>query len=273
MLLDGALQSPVLSLFSSTSSHPTLLAQLQVSDSCASDSFISLLDDATDAHEQLLGWAGSSAADLEARSASLGQLRKNQDAHPGGEGIEVKMKDLASRALHLQGPDCRTTSAKWGSWEKGKWREEGLRIELPLMHIQLKDLGQTMYLDIGVLDEAGDLTVVRCSTWQTYPKVQAATPSHPRLLHLPLAFPSSSPSSHTTPLLSRWTTLALPLHTLLLSLPAPSPRFKAVLGVEIHATCRLRRIWFSAEGAAPNEVGEEELRRGIMPEMAMFAAA
>ncbi|GAA5897565.1 hypothetical protein JCM6882_003518 [Rhodosporidiobolus microsporus] len=269
MLLDGVVQSPVLSLFSSTSSHPTLLAQLKVADSSPADSFISLLDDSTDAHEQLLAWGGSSAADLASREASLAQQRKNQDVIAGADGRDA-IKELASRVLHLQAPDCRSTSVKWGSWEKGKWREQGLGIELPVVHFQIKDMGQTMYLDVGVLDDAGEVTVVRCSTWQPIPKLHPATPSHPRLLHLPLHFPSSS-SSATTFLLTRWTTLTLPLHTLLSSLPAPSPRFKAVLGVEVHATCRLRRIWFAADGGAPPEVGVDEVRRGILPEMAMFA--
>lgn len=40
----------------------------------------------------------------------------------------------------------------------------------------------------------------------------------------------------------------------------------------MHATCRLRRIWFSEEDA-PAEVDEALLLRGVMPELALFAAS
>lgn len=94
-----------------------------------------------------------------------------------------------------------------------------------------------------------------------------ATDSYPQLLQLPLRFPSSA---SPTPLLTRWSTLSLPLHTLLSSLPHPA-RLKAVVGVEVHATCRLRRIWFSEEGV-PGEVDDGMVRRGMMREMALYAA-
>ncbi|GAA5874180.1 hypothetical protein JCM8547_008392 [Rhodosporidiobolus lusitaniae] len=107
---------------------------------------------------------------------------------------------------------------------------------------------------------------------QTQPKLYPAAPSHPRLLHLPVLLPSASSSSSPSTLLTYWTTLTLPLRTLLSSLPPPAPRFSAVLGVEIHANCSVRRVWFSGEGMS-GEAGEEEVRRGLRAEMALFAAA
>ncbi|BGP16131.1 hypothetical protein JCM10213_006065 [Rhodosporidiobolus nylandii] len=266
MLLDNVVQPTVLSLFSSTSSDPTLLAHLKTDSATPSDSFISLLYDSGDSHETLLAWSASSAADLAARTASLATQRSNQDE--GASEDAPPLKQLSGKVLHLQAPDCRTTSVRWGSWQEENWRKEGLGIELPVLHLQVKDLGQTMYVDVGILGEKGDVTLVRFSTWQPQPELLPATPSSPRLLHLPLTFPSSTAS--TTPLLTRWTTLTLPLSALLSSLPGQS-RLKAVLGVEVHASCRLRRVWFSREGV-PGEVGEVEISRGSMPEMAMFAA-
>ncbi|GAA5999070.1 uncharacterized protein JCM10292_003303 [Rhodotorula paludigena] len=257
MLLEQVVQPSLISLFSSTSSHPTLLASCKVDAATASDSFISLLDDATDSSETLIAWHGSSPADLSARAASVGQLRGH---------YPPDVKDLRGQVLHLQAPDSRTTSVRWGSLSGETWRRDGLGIELPVVHLQLKHLG-AMYFEVGVVDKQGDLTVVRCSTWQTQVKLHPPTPSHPRFLHLPLLFPSST---STVPLLTSWCTISLPLHTLLGSL-SPPLQFHAVTGVEVHATCRLRRVFFTDEDT-PGEVDEGLLRRGVRPELAMFAA-
>ncbi|GAA5977795.1 hypothetical protein JCM11641_006075 [Rhodosporidiobolus odoratus] len=273
MLLDKVLQPSILSLFSSTSSHPTLLAHLTVPPS-APESFISLLQDSDNSRETILAWGGASSADLEVRVTSL----EAQQGHRGqvGAGEEQNRparKHLRGQVLHVQAPDCRTTSIRWGSWKENSWKETGLGTELPVLHLQVKDLGQMWYVDVGVLDDAGEITVLRASNWQPHAQLHPATTSFPRLLHLPLSFPSTT--NQTTPFLTHWTTLSLPLSQLLSSLPAasaPAPRFKAVLGVEVHATCRLRRVWFSEEGV-PGDMSEEEVRKGRMQEMAMYAAA
>ncbi|BGP48145.1 hypothetical protein JCM10450v2_004017 [Rhodotorula kratochvilovae] len=87
------------------------------------------------------------------------------------------------------------------------WRRDGLGVELPVLHFQLKHLEQTMYIDVAVVDEQDEVIILKCT-----------------------------------------------------------------VGVEVHATCRLRRIWFSDEGS-PAEVDEALLGRGVMPEMALLAAA
>ncbi|GJN89359.1 hypothetical protein Rhopal_002339-T1 [Rhodotorula paludigena] len=246
MLLQQVVQPSLISLFSSTSSHPTLLASCKADAATASDSFISLLDDATDSSESLIAW-----------HASLGKLRGH---------CPPDVKDLRGQVLHLQAPDSRTTSVRWGSLSGETWRRDGLGIELPVVHLQLKHLG-AMYFEVGVVNKQGELTVVRCSTWQAQVKLHPPTPSHPRLLHLPLLFPSST---STVPLLTSWCTISLPLQTLLISL-SPPLQFHAVTGVEVHATCRLRRVFFTDEDT-PGEVDEGLLRRGVRPELAMFAA-
>jgi len=87
------------------------------------------------------------------------------------------------------------------------------------------------------------------------------------MLHLPLAFP---PSSSTV--LTSWSTITLPLAALLSQLPslgASSPgRLSCVLGIEVHANCRIRRIWFSNDG---KETDEWLARKGLMSELALYA--
>ncbi|GAA5898915.1 hypothetical protein JCM8208_005427 [Rhodotorula glutinis] len=259
MLLDKVVQPPLLSLFSSTSSHPTQLAECTAAGDAVTDSFASLLQDASDDREKLLAWNGSSAAELSARVDSLRRLRR---------GLPAGAKDLEGQVLHLQASDCRTTCVRWGSLSARDWREDALGVELPAVHFQLKNLEQTMYLEVAVVDERDEVTIVRCSTFQTHPELLPPTEAHPRLLHLPLLFPSTDSS---IPLLTSWCTITLPLRSLLLSL-SPPVKLKSVVGVAVHATCRLRRIWFSEEDA-PAEVDEPLLLRGVMPELALFAAA
>lgn len=123
------------------------------------ESFISLLEDSGDAKETLVAWqpAGTSN-DLATRVASLAKQRQtNEHEHSA---------DLKDQVLHLQAPDCRATYARWGSLRKGKWKDDGLGVDLPVVHLQVKDLGQAMFLDVAVVDDRGELLVVRASTWQ-----------------------------------------------------------------------------------------------------------
>ncbi|TNY18651.1 hypothetical protein DMC30DRAFT_402568 [Rhodotorula diobovata] len=259
MLLDRVVQPSTISLFSSTSSHPTLLARCTAAADSTADSFVCLLNDATDSHEEILASKSpSSATNPSSRAESLARLRR---------GLPDHAKDLDGQVLHLQAPDCRTTSIRWGSLSPETARQHGLGVELPAVHFQLKHLEQTMYLEVAVLDERGEVTVVRCSTFQETPELLPATADHPRLLHLPLRFPSSDTS---VPLLTSWCHVALPLQSLFASL-TPPVRLKSVTGVAVHATCRLRRVWFSQEDA-PAEIDEDLLSRGVMPEMALFAS-
>ncbi|GAA5862047.1 hypothetical protein JCM1840_006919 [Sporobolomyces johnsonii] len=259
MLLDKVLQPSVISLFSSTASHPLLLASTATSQSLTSDSFVSLLADATDERETLVAWNGG-PAELTPRRESLAAQKKG-----GRVGAHLR-----SQVLHLQDPDCRNTSVRWGTWRKERRGDEGLGIELGFVHVQLKNLGQMVFFDVGAMDDRGEVYLIRCSSWQSQPKAYPATPSRPTLLHLPLVFPPAS-----SILLTSWTTITLPLPTLLASLPAlglsPAGRFTCVVSVEVHATCRLRRIWFSQDAAAA-EVDEAMATRGMMSELGMYAA-
>lgn len=100
------------------------------------------------------------------------------------------------------------------------------------------------------------------------PALHPETEEEPPVLHLPLRFPSHAA---TTPFLTAWTTISLPLARLLSSLDPPR-QFRAVTGVEVHATCRVRRVWFSEEDMPAEVEGPEDLKRGMPPELALYKA-
>lgn len=82
------------------------------------------------------------------------------------------MKELRGRVLHLQAPDCRTTSVRWGSMGGtgiAKEEEKALGVELPLLRMQVKDLGQMCYVDVAVRTREGETVVLRASNWQVRP--------------------------------------------------------------------------------------------------------
>ena len=81
--------------------------------------------------------------------------------------------------LHLQDPDCRTTSVRWGSLvrQDGKGTEGALGIELQYLHLQVKNLGQNFFLDVAVIDDRGEVFVLRSSTFQVRRYSLPLTPS------------------------------------------------------------------------------------------------
>ncbi|GAA5943715.1 uncharacterized protein JCM15063_005813 [Sporobolomyces koalae] len=256
--LDAPAQPSIISLFSSTASLPLLLASnVQSSTTATSDSFVSLLHDRTDGEETLISFNGE-PSELSQRARSIVR-RPLED--PGGQ-------DLRSRVMHLQDPDCRTTSVRWGTLRPERANADGLGIELEYFHLQVKNLGQNFYFDVSVANDLGQTFVFRCSTFQQEPKLHPATDFRPAMLHLPLAFPPPTPT-----LLTSWSTITLPLSNLLSSLPKfgvqQAGRFSSVLGVEVHANCRIRRIWFSNDG---KEADEWMARKGLMSELALYAA-
>lgn len=273
-------QPAVASLFSSTSSHPLLLSSaVTASKSLTDDSFISLVQDADDSDEQVVCWHGSSASS---------RVMK-------GKGKQVDRGNIRSRVLHLQSPDVRSTSVRFGSADTSAQGSKALGLSLPFLHLAIKDLEQAWYFDVGVMDSKGRTAVIRVSTFQVRanlrlpilhiisltspplsittshqaePKFHHSTLTRPALLHLPLQFPPSS--AHR---LTHWSTLTLQLPRLLSSIaelggPHFAP-FASITMVEVHANCRLRRIWCSEDG---KEVQDGMVLRGMMTELALFEA-
>ncbi|KAK4704065.1 hypothetical protein P7C70_g2150, partial [Phenoliferia sp. Uapishka_3] len=240
-------QPSVLSLFSSTSSSPLLLASTSSASPPLADSFIALLDDATDANFTLISGPATSSSTLK------------------GKGTTVPRGNLRSRILHLEAPDPRSTHVQWGSGSKP------LGITLPLLVLQLKDLGQAFFFEVGVRDERGNRAVIRASTFQQLQSSPKAYSTNPPLLHLPLSFPAPSPST-----LTPWTTLTLHLPALLSAFSRLDngrifAKFSSLDFVKVYANCRLRRIWCAEEGES-GEVEEGMAVRGMRTELGMFEA-
>jgi len=146
-MLAQVVQPALLSLFSSTNSHPLLLATLHTATTLTEDSFIVLLRDCDDHYDEI-----DVTSHAEPRSAR--ELK--------GKGVHVVRGNLSDRVLHLQGPDVKATYVEWGSSEPG----HGLDCSLPFIHFGLKNLGQSLYIDVGIRDDRGALLIVRVSTFQ-----------------------------------------------------------------------------------------------------------
>lgn len=143
-------QPSIISLFSSTSSHPLLLAT-SIRSGHTAESFVSLLKDCSSQEETLLSFNGQ-PTELEQRTRALLQGEERQNTR--------------SRVLHLQGPDIRKTSVRWGNWLDGRGKVEGLGIQLEYLHLQVKNLEQDFYFDVAVQDDRKEVFVFRCSTFQ-----------------------------------------------------------------------------------------------------------
>ncbi|KZV61075.1 hypothetical protein PENSPDRAFT_759643 [Peniophora sp. CONT] len=234
----SASTSPLVSLFSSSSSEPLALFSVHTDISLPSDSFAHLLDDAT-----------SEPAPPDPASAI--------SPHPldseRGNG-----RELTQTVLHLQSPTLRTTYIRCPP-QQG--RERDLELGLPWLHLQVRNLGREWSFEVGVVDVMGKNGTIRCSTFQRHPSMKR-TKSRPPLLHLPLSFPTASSTPLTT-----WATVSLHLPSLMphFSSPAfeearedygddrpdsPRGRYSHSSFVKVYATCRLRRIWFSQQPIA-----------------------
>lgn len=138
-MFSSMVQPPVLSLFSSSASHPVLgsLFEAIVDPDLQEDSCVCLLDDAT-----------------------------SQPAPPPPIALlaqtDREYKPIVHRVLHIQSPNIRKTYLRCPS----KDRPEGLGVKLPWLHLQVKNLEREWSFDVGLVDVRGREGRVRCSTFQ-----------------------------------------------------------------------------------------------------------
>lgn len=245
-----SVQTSPLSLFSSVSSTPFALFSLASNcEELPEDAGIVLVHDGTNACR----------AALKADEARFQQREEVER----GEGASGHLDDVVA---HIQSPSIQSTFVRCPAGAGAR-----LGITLAHLHLQLRSLGPTRHfsLEVGVRDHRGAPTRIRCSTFQATAKVYAApqkgsSSTHAPLLHLPLVMPGSDDRGAR---LTEWVTLSLPLDSLLkhasdASLhseppkqpPEPPSRFVSVDYVQVHANCRLRRIWFTAR----KQLHEEE---------------
>ncbi|KII87845.1 hypothetical protein PLICRDRAFT_42358 [Plicaturopsis crispa FD-325 SS-3] len=247
-MFPASIQPGTVSLFSSSSSDPLSLFATHTDPFLPLDSFIHLLHD-------------TSSEPLPPSPAVLTSLP------PGGHTLD-------QRVLHIQSPTLPSTYIQCPA-RYGKGRDLGMKH--PWIHIQMRDIGREWSFEVGLVDHAGKLGVVRCSTFQKQPRLKITSPP---LLHLPLSFPSPSSNPltswatialHLPPLLRRFTSVDLVDVSIVDHAPQqftpddtrsnalPSGTYSHVAYVKIYANCRLRRIWFSETGPAEKLPWEFEL--------------
>ncbi|PPQ80571.1 hypothetical protein CVT25_001605 [Psilocybe cyanescens] len=292
MLLSSAVQPPIISLFSSTSSDPLTLFSSTTDQALLADSFIHFL------HDRLsCPLPGSPRVLLHLPTISDATDQQDSPDH----GVE-----LGQTVLHIQSPTIRTTYIQcppivspYGDIGIHDGAS-GLGIRHPWMHLQVRNLGREWSVEVGVVDHVGRTGTIRLSTFQHLQKKPRLKVDHqksrsPPLLLLPLSFPSSS----TRPL-TLWSTINIHFPSLLpyFSSPAlrshedvdqeeetnedtkshelassshprttiqafiPSGTYSYVSYVRVYANCRLRRIWFGEGGPSQKAPWEFELYSG-----------
>ncbi|KAG5654430.1 hypothetical protein H0H81_002619 [Sphagnurus paluster] len=187
---------------------------------------------------------------------------------PDGEGNSPSESYALNQiVLQIQSPTIRTTYIQC---PPNGPHMPGLGLKHPWLHIQVRDIGKAWAFEVGLVDVAGRMGILRLSTFQKQPRLRLSSDpstSYP-LLHFPLAFPSPS----TRPL-TAWATVTLHLPSYLphFSCPklldsqsaassnVPSGKYAHVAYVRVYATCRLRRVWFSEGGPAQKAPWEFEL--------------
>ncbi|KAL4254576.1 Cilia- and flagella-associated protein 20/CFAP20DC [Abortiporus biennis] len=273
----STVQPSIVSLFSSTGSDPLALFSTNVDHSLPSDSFISLLNDST-------------SLPLPPQPATLIVLpplyAENEENLERDEGIPKEGRSLDQTVLHIQSPTLRTTyilcPADATSFDSptgvAHKREKELGLKHPWVHLQVRNVAREWSFELGVVDKSGREGIIRCSTFQKEPNLKLVTPP---LLHLPLAFPTSSSRP-----LTAWSTISINLPPLLphfssaaltkthgeddsddnqtarrsnAASQVPNGTYSHCSYVKVYATCRLRRIWFSESAPQQNLPWEFQL--------------
>ncbi|KJA18415.1 hypothetical protein HYPSUDRAFT_190988 [Hypholoma sublateritium FD-334 SS-4] len=243
-LLSTTIQPSIISLFSSSGSDPLALFTVTTDKTLPADSFVHFLHD---------------------------HLSSPPPASPMG----LLRRELEQTVLHIQSPTLPTTyihcppiTASAGSVE----RSAVLGIKHPWMHIQVRNLSREWSFEVGIVDQAGRVGILRFSTFQKKPSLKTSPGALPLLL-LPLSFPAQ-----TAHLLTAWSTITVHFPSILPYFTSPHfrdadgpahPNYRAsqpegpgahapqppgpslpagtyahVSYVRVHANCRLRRIWF-----------------------------
>ncbi|OAV95616.1 hypothetical protein PTTG_06271 [Puccinia triticina 1-1 BBBD Race 1] len=237
-IYEDVIQPSPLVLFSSLPiSAPFDQASLSIDSQLSSDSFIALLDDTT---QQI---AGSSSKPLIYYHPSYKPSSSELSGPTNLLGDQDKTWPVRSIVLHIQSPNCKNTFIRFPPFNKDRNCHPVLGIELPFLHLQIKPLDHTFMIEVGVRDQAGDRILIRASTFQTetklYPHSESSnSQSGPyKLVHFPLVFPTSEAYTQT-----KWNDLLLPLDSLI------PTRYHSTDFVQVHASVRLRRIYFTKDG-------------------------
>ncbi|KAI7952013.1 hypothetical protein MJO28_007697 [Puccinia striiformis f. sp. tritici] len=249
-IYEDVVQPSPLVLFSSLPvSAPFDQASLSIDSELTSDSFIALLEDSTNqivenSSKPLIYYHPS-------YTPSSSELNRPTKLLGGRDEVTWPIRSIV---LHIQSPNCKKTFIRFPPFDKGSPSDQKpnppvLGIKLPYLHFQIKPLDHTFMLQVGVRDRDGNRILIRASTfqtetrWYTDSKSSDTKAGPPKLIHLPLVFPSSENNSET-----KWSDLLLPLDSLI------PTRFDSVDYIHVHASVRLRRIYFTSDGKQASSV-------------------
>ncbi|KAG2008442.1 hypothetical protein CC2G_013874 [Coprinopsis cinerea AmutBmut pab1-1] len=283
-MFKAAVQPPIISLFSSTGSDPLGFWSQKVESARSGLAVVHLLHDTTS--EPLpVPPASLIAPPLSENHGYLldqtvlhvqgPDLRKTYIQCPPDSGADQGFSSALGRGDHDQRGSMSTSTAATA---------KSLGIRHHYVHLQLRPLGKDWSFEVGVMDQGGNLGILRFSTFQTSPKLKLRT-TKPPLLHLPLSFPSPSPQ-----MLTPWTTIDLHLPTFLAyftspelgqkdtnaydpernmhsrptreSYPVPKAGYSHICYIRVYASCRIRRIWLDNESHNQNLPWEFQLYSG-----------
>lgn len=152
------MQGSTISLFSSTNSEPLNLFSSSIDQDLPSDSFIALL------HDRLSSPIPDSPRVL---------LNLPSISHDVEDEQRQRMGELEQTVLHIQSPTIQTTYVQsppvlppfLGINERDD-SLTSLGIKHPWMHLQVRNLGREWSFEVGLVDHAGRIGIIRFSTFQ-----------------------------------------------------------------------------------------------------------
>ncbi|KAF8815736.1 hypothetical protein BYT27DRAFT_7192471 [Phlegmacium glaucopus] len=152
MLFSTSVQSSIISLFSSTGSDPLALFQTSLDKSLPSDSLIHFLHDRY-------------SNPPPPPPGSLLQLPNISEQEDNTQSLGY---ELDQTVLHIQSPTIQTTYIQCPKSESRSRddRSNVLGIKHPWMHLQVRNLGREWAFEVGIVDHAGRVGIVRLSTFQ-----------------------------------------------------------------------------------------------------------
>lgn len=153
-LLSAAVQPSIVSLFSSTGSDPLALFSSVTDKTLPTDSFVHLL------HDRLSSPTPTSPKTLLRLPALDG--RDDLDPHLRG-------RELEQSVLHIQSPTIPTTYIQCPpitSSFASSGKSHGLGIKHPWIHLQIRNLAREWSFEVGIVDQAGRMGIIRLSTFQ-----------------------------------------------------------------------------------------------------------
>lgn len=156
-MFSKAVQPPIISLFSSTSTQCLSLFSVHTDSSLLADSFVHVLDD-----ESSLPIPTPPKTLIESFALDEADGQESDVSHSRGFSISAPV-------LHIQSPTLRSgyircPPAHWNPHAAQRDRELG--IKLPWVHMQVRNMGRAWCFEVGVVDSSGRFGCIRCSTFQ-----------------------------------------------------------------------------------------------------------